>query len=369
MTASHSKLEILLNLGKETSGEKRRELLRQVTDAFLADKNVRTEGNYAELDKIISAITADLEAEVRAQLARRLATTKAPFDCTARNLAFDDIEIARPIIECSHFLTETDLLELIVRTSQDHMMAMTKRNDISEKVSDALVDHGEDRVVASLLENDHAKIADATYEKVADRAEGSTVLQVPFVRRASVPLDLLNEFYFKVKADVRREILHRYDKVSADELDAALERSRRRVLKEYGALPEDYETSRGRIDGLERRGELKPLLLVRLMREGRRTEFVFAFAKFTGTDYQLINRLVERQDLDAIAILSRAAGFDRALFVTIAMMIAGQEHRMSNAEEFGSLYQKVGVDTAQRAVRFWKIRAKVENGGTAASHA
>ncbi len=354
-----SKLNLLLELAREPSGERRRELLRQVTDAFTANESTRTQENWAEFDKALSAVAQDLEASVRAELARKISANPGQFGRTARNLAFDDIQVARPVIESSRALSESDLLELIAKKSQDHMLAVTRRDEISEKVSDALVERGEDHVVESLLKNENAKIAEKTYERVAERAERNHELQSPLVHRKSIPLDLLSELYLKVKAELRQEILARYGSVSSEELEAAFERSRKRMLKDYGALPEDFEVSRGRIEGMRRRGELKPSLLVRLMREGKRTEFIFAFATLTGTDYRLVNRLVEREDVDGIAILSRAVDFDRALFVTIALMIVGEEHRMSHAEVFGKLYQKITTESARAVVRFWKVRAKV----------
>src|SRR5258706_1853863 len=365
MAAPSSKLNLLLELSREPSGERRRELLREVTDAFAAGESTGTQENWAEFDKILAAVGQDLELSVRAELARKIAANPTQFGRTARNLAFDDIAVACPVIESSRSLSEKDLLELIAEKSQDHMLAVTKRADISEEVSDALVVSGGARVVESLLNNENARIGTRTYERVAERVDGNGPLQSSFIHRKGVPLDILGELYLKVKAELRQEILAHYGSVTHEDLEAAFERGRKRLLKDYGALPDDFEVSRGRIDGLRRRGELKPSLLVRLMREGKRTEFIFAFATLTGTDYQLVNRLVEREDIDAIAILSRAVNFDRALFVTVALMIVGEEHRMSNAEEFGKLYQKITTEAARTVVRFWKVRAKIADDGAA----
>jgi uncharacterized protein (DUF2336 family) len=363
MAAPQSKLNVLVALANEPSGEKRRDLLRQITDSFIADPSLRSRENCAEFDRILSAITVDLELNVRAELARRLAAGASEFGRTARILAFDEIEVARPVLESSRALSEHDLLEVIEGKSQDHMLAVTKRDDITARISDALVDRGEDRVVVSLLSNETAEIGVKTYEKVADRAESSQLLQAPLVRRKGVPLDLLSELYLKAKGDLRQEIIARCQGVSDADLETAFERGRRRILKDYGALPQDYETCRARIEMMNRRGELKSPLLARYLREGKRTEFIFSFATLTGTDYLLVNRLIERKDVDALAILSRAALFDRALFVTIALMIAGQDHRMSHAEEFGQLYQNVTPEAAQKVVRFWQVRNKIADGG------
>lgn len=349
---------ILLDLAKETSSEKRRELLRQVTDVFLADAPARSDKEAAMFDEIVGAVAADLETQVRVELARKVAASSAPLGRTARRLALDVIEVARPVIESSPALTETDILDVIHLKGQDHMLAVTKRPDIGETVSSALVERGGDHVVASLLENNTAKLNRETYERVADRAETSPVLHAPFVRNRHVPLDLLNTVYLKVERDLRREIMRKFHGVSPAELESALEASRNRLSSAYGALPADYEQASARLADLEKRGALKPPVLVQLLRENQNTAFVLAFAKLADIEFETANRLVQGRDLDALAMLCRGAGFDRALFVTIALLIAGADYGMSKAEAFGELYEQVPVSAAQRALRFWKVRAK-----------
>jgi hypothetical protein len=73
--------------------------------------------------------------------------------------------------------------------------------------------------------------------------------------------------------------------------------------------------------------------------------------------FELIDRVVEDRDVDAIALLCRWAGFERAIFVTLAIAFDDPEKRVSGAEEFGKLYESVPIHAAQRALRFWKARA------------
>jgi uncharacterized protein (DUF2336 family) len=88
-----------------------------------------------------------------------------------------------------------------------------------------------------------------------------------------------------------------------------------------------------------------------------RTLFLLAFAQLTEADYPLVRRLVDMQDIDAMALLCRAAGFERALFVTFSLLVVSEEGGRTRLEEFGKLYESVPIGTAQRAVRFWKVRA------------
>src|SRR5262245_19510616 len=196
MTAAPKKFELLLDLAKETSSEKRRDLLREITGLLMHDSSFRTATNCAAFDDIAVAVVADLKAEARSEISRLIADSPLPVGRVARQLAMDEkIDVARPVLESSTALTEKDLIDVASSKSQEHLMAVTRRSSIGERVSDALVVHGEDRVVASLLTNRMARIGRETYERVTERAQGSEILQAPLVRRQDVPLDLLNDLY------------------------------------------------------------------------------------------------------------------------------------------------------------------------------
>jgi uncharacterized protein (DUF2336 family) len=358
MAAPAKNFALLLDLAKEGSSEKRRELLRQITDVFLAQPDLRSENESVLFDEIVGAVAADLETQVRIELSRKVSDSKAPLRRTARRLAMDDIEVARPVLERSKSLTENDILDVIEAKSQDHMLAVTKRPDIGEKISSALVAKGEDRVVASLLQNNNAKFDRQTFEKVAERAETSDVLHAPLVRNAHVPLDLLNTVYLRVETDLRREIMRKFHGVSPAELEAALEASRNHLSSAYGALPADYQVASEQIAALAKAGSLRPPVLVQLLRAGHKTAFLVAFSQLVDVEFDLGQRLMTAKDLDALAMLCRGAGFDRGLFVTLCILITGDGGGLSKTDEYGQLYEQVPVSAAQRALRFWKVRTK-----------
>jgi len=355
MTLHTPRFAMLADLAKETTSEGRRELLRKVTEAFDPAASLAEE-DVAQFDKVLASVAADYSKQVRSQIARLIASSLAPFSRSAQRFAMDDIEVARPVLEHSEALSDETLLAVVGQKSQDHMMAVTRRQRISEAVSQALVERGDDAVVTSLLTNQKAEIGSETYGLVAKRAETSPVLQAPLVRRAGVPMELLNGLYMKVESDLRREIIGKFESVPPEELEAAFQRSRARVSNVY-KQPDDFETARRRIDDLQRKRGLIPPVLVTLMREGlsSRTAFKIAFARLTDVEYDVIERAVESQDLDTVALLCRGSQFDRALYVSLAVALG--DRAMDRAQEFGKLYESVPVQAAQRAIRFWKIRA------------
>lgn len=149
---------LLLDLAREPSSEKRRDLLVQLTDVFMTEPAQRSEREAALFDEIYTAVAVDLETNVRVQLAHRIATSNAPLRKTARRLALDEIEVAQPIVQHFSALLDDDLLEIVRTKSGKHQNAVAQRELLTARVSAALVDTGSDPVLSSLLENTMATI-------------------------------------------------------------------------------------------------------------------------------------------------------------------------------------------------------------------
>ena len=357
MSAAQSRYALLTELSAQTSSDQRRDLLRKVTAAL--GHGAHSESEFAELDGVLSVVAQEYSVGVRTEFARLVAASTSRFPLASEKLAFDDIVVAAPILRDSRVLSEATLLKVVEGKSQPHLMAVTQRASVSQRVSHALAEHGSDAVVTSLLANQNADIAHATYETVARRAEASPALQAPLVRRANVPVDILHDLYARVEADLRREIVTKFGETPPGELEKAFERSRARTDKAYRRRPEDFTAAQGRVAQYGARGQLQPALLATLLREGMasRTSFMLAFARLADIEYDVVEPAVQDGDIDTLALLCRGAGFDKALFVAIAVGLDTSERGMAKAESFGKLYESVPVQAAQRALRFWKVRA------------
>jgi len=358
MSEPAPRFALLAGLDKETTSEGRRELLRRVTDAMAG--GAAQGQDPALFDHLLASVAADYSAQVRADLAQLIVGNDNMFVASAQMFAMDDkIEVAAPVLKHSRVLTEETLLKVIQNKSQDHMMAVTGRPEISTVVSHALVERGNDAVVGALLANDNASIAPETFDIVGQRAETNPVLQSPMVGRRDVPLEMLNHMYHQVEAKVRREIMEKFSHVPAEEVESAFRRNRGKAAAIYGGAPADMAAAKLRVGILAKHGDLKPPVLVSLLREGpsARTAFMLAFANLVDVEFNLVQRTVEEQDLDTVALLCRGADFQRALFVALAIALDSKDQGLAGADEYGRMYESVPVVAAQRALRFWKVRA------------
>jgi len=352
-----SKLYDLIALAQEPSSEKRRVLLRELTDLFFANPEHRA-GEMALFDDVLTQLAGEMEAAVRAELADRIAPADDAPAKLVHSLAADQaIEVARPILEGSHALSDDDLVALARGRGQEHLKAISRRETLSAAVSEAIVERADDETLGVLISNDGATLSRQAHETVVDRAAANPALHDAVVNRSSLPMDLLNEMYFVVEAQLRQKILERNAEVDPAELDAALAAGRNRLAANDGALPPDYDAAERDVRSLVARKALTPKALASMLRNRESTRFMVALAELAGIDFHTARLILERRELDALAIVCKAADFERSLFLTFAVLVLDRDaDAMGRAKEYGELYANLPKDAAQRTLRFWKMR-------------
>jgi uncharacterized protein (DUF2336 family) len=357
MSEAPSSFAKLLELAKSPNSDQRRELLRQVTDMFFASSGTRSEREDALFDEVMRSVAADMQDGVLIELAKRFADADDAPRQLLIDLANHALPVAAPLLSRSRLLSEEHLLKVVQEKSQGHIHAVAGRPEVSERLSSAIVEHGDDTALDRLMRNEGAKISRDTMETVVDRARSNKNLHEGVVTRHDMPLDLLNEMYFAVEQRLRETILGRNASVDPAELDAALEKTRDRLQKAAAQSSEDTRRAERFIAMKKASGELTPSLLISLYRDKQFTHFFFGLAEITGLDFDTARGVVQRRDLDALAMICRASEMERPLFVTIAVLCCGGgENAMSRAEHFGRVYSEVPVDAAKRAMRFYQVR-------------
>jgi uncharacterized protein (DUF2336 family) len=346
----------LMNLAQEASSDKRRQLLNEVTDLFISSREQRSEISDDLFGDILSTVSADMEAAVRAELSNKFADMPDMPRRLALAFAHDVITVAEPVLTRSRALTEHDLLSVIGAKGNEHMEAIARRPMVSERVTDALVARGDDRVAISLMRNQSAQISRRSMEAVVDRARNCKDLHEPVIERKSLPSDLLFQMYDEVEAKLRKRVIARFADVDPKALEEALANSRAKLTAIDGKAPNDYPEAIKLITALRQTRGINGATVVNLIREKKLTAFYIGLSEMLDLDFQMVKRMVEEQDLDGLATACRAAGFDRALFVTIAVLSAGADDALGKATQMGEMYTKVPVEAAQRAMRFFRLR-------------
>jgi uncharacterized protein (DUF2336 family) len=353
----HSRLIDLIELAEETSSEKRRVLLREVTDLFFGAETLSS-GELLQFDLVLSQLAAEMEVAVRAELSARFGEAPGAPTRLITSLAKDEaIDVAAPVLAGSNALSEEDLLDVVKTRGQDHLRAVSRRKVVSEAVSDVIVERGDDSTLNVLLRNDGARLSREAEEAAVDRAQRNPDLHEAVVERRSLPIDLLNEMYFVAAGRLRQRILEQNASMDPALLEQALAAGRKTVAQKDGALPADYDEAEAYVSEMRAAGELTPRVLASFLRSGSKTLFLVALAQLADIDFHTARTIVEKKELDALAVVCKAANLDQALFLTYAVVLLNTEaEAMGRAQEYGRLYKELSRDTAMRTLRFWRLR-------------
>ena len=353
----HSRLQQLIDLAKEPSSEKRRDLLRGITDIFLEDPdgfNAREKDHFAD---IMGKVAQEMERKVREDLAHRLAEVAEAPKSLLIKLAKDEIEVARPILEKSAGLSDEDLLAIVRQGRAEHQRSVAARETVSAELSDALVERGDDSVLKTLVANKGATISRPTMERVVQRAEGNQALHAPLLDRADLPPDLMQDMFWFVSSQLRKRILSITSEIDPKVVDQLLAESEKKLASSLGASSRTKTKAQQFIDEKAAKRELNEALLVQLLREKRVPELVCGFAKLVQVDESTARRIIFDKTGEGLAIACKATRFDRSTFSTFVLLAGAEGSRsMEDARVLLELYDKVPVDIAQRTMRFWRVR-------------
>ena len=350
----HSAAE-LMELARDRSGERRRELMHRVADMYFQFSPRSDDPALGLFDDILNQLAQEMESKVRAELANRMALARTPLVGLIHSLALDEtIDVASPILQLSRSVAEADLIEVARTRSEAHLMALSRRANLPVSVSNMIVERAEESTLEVLLANASANLSREAHERLVDRAMAHPALQGAVVRYAKLPVDLLNEMYFVVEERLRTAILQRNAQIKPEELDELLRQSRERVATRKRPLPEDFARAQKTVKAAEVRGGISPSSLVGFLRSGDTTAYLIAISRLAGVEFETARNIHERRELDALSIICKAASFDRAIFITLAVLVLGRENNpMGRAREYGEIYDALPREVARRTVKFW----------------
>lgn len=340
------------------SAEKQADILRRVTDLFLAGASQYSETQVDLFDGVISCLAEKIESKARAELAQRLAPVENAPAGTVRALAHDDsIDVAGPILAQSPRLTDDDLLAVAEKSRQDRLLAISKRGAISENVSDALVARGNRDVVLSLSQNEGARFSDAGYGKLVAKSLDDEVLAICVGLRKDIPRQHFQALIAKASAVVLEKLAADHP-LKAAEVQKVLTGITGQPVAAKAKAP-DYTKVAAEFEAARRSGQSADAVVYDFATGGKFAETVAALSALSRTPRELVESIMSdrRGDNDFALLLAKAAGLSWPTAMQICIMRRGPGGMPPLAIEAARRnFEKLQTETAQRVVRFYNQR-------------
>lgn len=357
MHSTQSCLKELTALSSETSSEKRREVLRRVTDLFFMTYDRQTLDEINIFGTVMERIAYELEVEARAELSQRICEIyKSPRDLVCR-LAADDIAVARPVLEHSRVLTDEDLVRIAKAQDQDHLHAIAKRDALAPSVTDVIVARGESPAIVAVTNNHGAEFSQNCLDVLAEKSCTDAGVLTALGARKDLPPDLMVAIKRRVAQRMKSEMGGKSSSAELSELDSLIEKGTANLDLE------DIRESNDELQALARKDQLTEEDVIQLAKVQRLPETVHALSVLTGLDDRMVSYCLLNKDVTALGILCKANDFKATSF--LALMQTQARAESSSAREVAQAmreYDSLSVGKARRILRFLKMRNSVLEG-------
>lgn len=352
------RVEELVQLARERSALSRQRLVENITDLFLTEEWRLSEHERALMNDILAKLVEEVETAVRKQLAEILAKSSIDLPDVERILAHDEIGVARPILRHSRTLKDPELIEIIRQRTDEHRLTIALRDELSESVSDALVEHGNEDVIEALLRNADAQISERAMEYLVAESRRVDRFQEPLVSRADLPPHLACRMFWWVSAALRRQLLSQL-KVHEVALDRAIADAAEMLEAEQRELTSIHAKAQRLVRRMHEIGDLTIEFLLACLRHRRLAVFVAGLAELAGIDLRTAWRIFGDPGGESFAVLAKVAGMDRRQFTAAFLLIlearSGSRARSPQVlERIAELFDKTSEEAARAALFYWQ---------------
>ena len=360
MDARNSLIAELEAAVHEGSRDKRVATLRRVTDLFLHSAHRFNDEQIGLFDDVLLHLVKRVQNKALAELSARLAPVgQAPVGVIQRLARHDEIAVAGPVLALSTRLSDDDLIEVAATKSQGHLLAISGRAPLVERVTDALVERGDRDVDHKLANNPRAAFSAPGFATLVGRAESDDILTEKLGQRLDIPPRLLRHLLLKATEAVRSRLLAFAPVETRDEIHRVLAAISSEVSREATA-PRDFARAQALAQTMQQENLLNAAIVVEFAKAHKYEEMVASLARLCSTPIGLIERLMQNVRCDGLLVACKAAEFK---WPEVSAILTNRfDHHSVSTHELHTAkaeFAKLKTATAGRVLRFWQVHGTV----------
>jgi uncharacterized protein (DUF2336 family) len=294
--------------------------------AQIAAKLGRSAGELARevdprlVEAVLELLVRDVAKEVRKALAEAVATSSEVPPSIVRRLATDAIEVAEPVLRQSPLLTDQDLIEIVRTNAMQYALAVAGRSQVSEAVSEVLVDTGESSVVARLVGNVGARLKEETLRRVVAEFGREREVQERLVRRPELSFELVDRLVRAIAERLEWELVANH-RMPLEQAQAIVRAARERSAIDLVARDHGDRQRERHLRERFQAGELGHEDLLAMLRDGDVAGFEIGVALHAREPVARVRKLLYDPDRRRLAAICLRAGFPVAHYVLVRMAI------------------------------------------------
>ncbi|WP_026792707.1 DUF2336 domain-containing protein [Pleomorphomonas oryzae] len=352
----------LIALSQETSSTSRADLLKSLSGLFADGVESHTDRETELFADILCRLIDQVSIEARAELSHRLAPLTFTPHAVALRLATDaEREVFAVMLEHSVVLTDADLRAIASSQSQGHLLAITRRKGLSERVTDVLAIRGNAAVLIAVTDNASARFSEPGVEWLVMRGIDYPKVLMALSQRADMPRERLVRAMAMLDADARARLENlvalapRLALMLTTEASDSARWKKERLEREIASLIRRVKQGYVTLDDC----------IARFAREGRIEVMAELLTQATELEEAHIAKALARGNDLALAVVCRSLSVSNNAYLMLAHMLA--DHlglTAKDARSWAKNYAEVDRASAVRALRFHRMQTGVVQGRT-----
>ncbi|MGV3490467.1 MAG: DUF2336 domain-containing protein [Devosia sp.] len=336
----------------------REQLFRNMAQLYSYVSDRCDDEQVAQYDEVLCQLAELVEAEARAHVAKLLAPLeRAPGNVVVK-LANDLIEVAQPLLEFSNVLSDDDLIDIIMNQSEDHRVAIAARQVVTERVGEAIVEHGETASVTRLVRNEGAELGTTTLKRLAERAASDAAIAADLRGRRNIDWSAVGSKLEQVGQRVREtmaQIDPQVDPVTVGKVQAVVYN---RMRNRAGFSSQEWKVAYNQVKALADRKQLDDKALVRFARFGYGHHTAAALTMLLHVGPEVFVKWLAMQDYVAITVALRALGIQPDLFeAMIASMPWRDLPSQPDLQNVRKRFEALSKEEASEIFETWRTHA------------
>ncbi|HMA15033.1 MAG: DUF2336 domain-containing protein [Bacteroidota bacterium] len=303
-----------LILARDADEAVRAELAAKVAKLTALEGQGAQEKAQRFVEDTLEVLARDQAVKVRRILAEALKAVADAPPQVIRQLARDAEDVvACPVLEFSPLLSDEDLLEIIASSGlTNRLCAISRRSNLGEAISDAIVQRNDREAVSELLANGSAQIREETLDRLIDASAQETRWQPALVARPMLPSGAVKKLAGFVADSLLRKLESRSD-LDPQTAKAVAEVVRLRLADSAAA---DAGAAKGpaavnaaeEVARLKKAGKLTGEVVGDAVLAGQRDFVRHALAAMAGVGVDFVDRVLQGHSAKGITALAWKAG-------------------------------------------------------------
>ncbi len=320
----------LLKLARDSSSEKKHELAEHVTGLLVARADDPGSEETHLLNNMLEGVYDSLAHDAKRKMSERLADVPSMSSKLAAAMANDDLPVAQAVLERSKSLREEDLRKIAETKDQGYLLALAKRDHVSNDISNILIKRGSRDVKHTLAANLGAEITMPVFESLVKDMPKQLGDRIRHLRKSN---EELLEDLFRDDGEVAAgaELVKKQSKISPKAWLMGIRLGKTTLNKAVYQLAQEHNL----------------------------LDAVALLSFFSGLDMKYVHNLMVRFDSTGIATVCRATGIGAMEFQAVCKERCKHlKFPESTGSKWLTNYHMLDDTDARRLLALMKIRLK-----------